>query len=81
MQTPSFTFDAKANRHIGLNWFIVPYQGETLLHHNGADEGYVSTLYFNPARNIGFVLLFNSDEVSRPAIALQDSCQTPNRSL
>ncbi|CAA9335661.1 MAG: Beta-lactamase class C-like and penicillin binding proteins (PBPs) superfamily [uncultured Cytophagales bacterium] len=68
MQTPSFTVDVKANRRIGLNWFIVAYQGETLLHHDGADEGYVSTLYLVPSRNIGFVLLFNSDEVNSYAI-------------
>jgi CubicO group peptidase (beta-lactamase class C family) len=68
MQTPSFTFDTKANRRIGLNWFIIPYQGETVLHHNGADQGYVSTLYFIPARNVGFVLLFNSDQVNSYAI-------------
>jgi CubicO group peptidase (beta-lactamase class C family) len=68
MQTPSFTFDSTANRRIGLNWFIVPYQGETVLHHNGADNGYVSSLYFIPARNVGFVLLFNSDEVNSYAI-------------
>lgn len=63
MQTATFSIDSASGRAMGLSWFIYPYRGVTLIHHDGADDGYVSTLYLIPSRQIGFVILFNSDEV------------------
>jgi CubicO group peptidase (beta-lactamase class C family) len=63
MQTPTVQIDSSTHQAIGLSWFIYPYRGVTLFHHDGADDGYISTLYLIPSRQLGFVILFNSDEV------------------
>lgn len=64
MQTPTFTIDSTSNKSIGLSWFINSYQGVSILNHDGADDGYVATLYLIPDRKLGFVILFNSDEAN-----------------
>jgi CubicO group peptidase (beta-lactamase class C family) len=64
MQTPTFPIDSSSHRVIGLSWFVYPYRGVSLIHHDGADDGYVSTLYLIPSRQLGYVILFNSDEVN-----------------
>lgn len=64
MHTSSFTIDSTSNKHMGLSWFINSYQGVRVLRHDGADDGYASTLHFVPSRKLGFVILFNSDEAN-----------------
>lgn len=64
MHTPSFTIDSTSNKHIGLSWFINSSQGVRVLRHDGADDGYASTLHFIPSHKFGFVILFNSDEAN-----------------
>jgi CubicO group peptidase (beta-lactamase class C family) len=63
MQSPTFTIDTGSHRQIGLAWFVYPYKGYTIINHDGADDGYVSSLCMIPSLDCGFVVLFNSDEV------------------
>ncbi len=63
MQTPTFTIDSVSGRSIGLAWFHLPFEGTSVIYHDGADDGYVSALYMVPSRHLGFAILFNSDEV------------------
>ncbi|MBO0929375.1 serine hydrolase domain-containing protein [Fibrella aquatilis] len=62
MQTPTFQIDSSSRQAIGLSWFIYPYRGVNLVNHDGRDDGYVSVLCLIPSRQLGFVILCNSDE-------------------
>lgn len=43
----------------GMGWFIVPYQGHTLIHHGGNVEGHSLAIGFIPQKNIGVIALTN----------------------
>lgn len=68
MQAPSVKIDSVSGRSIGLAWFSYPYKGVSIINHDGADDGYVSVLCMVPSRELGFVILFNSDEVDSYSI-------------
>jgi beta-lactamase class C len=47
--------------YYGLGWRIFDYRGHTLLYHAGAVQGYRATIAFLPERDVGLVLLWNSE--------------------
>jgi CubicO group peptidase (beta-lactamase class C family) len=68
MQSPTFEVDSLSGKSIGLAWFSYPYKGVNIINHDGADDGYVSVLCMVPSLKLGFVILFNSDEVNSYSI-------------
>ena len=52
----------KGGTHVGLGWHINKNKGETVIWHNGGTGGYRAFAGFNPAKNMGVVLLTNSTE-------------------
>ena len=47
--------------HYGLGWRIYDYAGETVINHSGGVEGYSAQIAFLPERDVGIVLLTNSN--------------------
>jgi CubicO group peptidase (beta-lactamase class C family) len=55
-------FDGKVPfGQIGMSWFLTEEKGERLVMHTGGDDGFLSVVAMVPARNMGFVLMTNSD--------------------
>ena len=46
----------------GLGWFVRDYHGTKLLYHGGGTLGAVALLTLVPQKNIGFIILTNSEE-------------------
>ncbi|WP_460456697.1 serine hydrolase domain-containing protein [Arenimonas alkanexedens] len=55
--------------YYGLGWRIYDYEGHTLVYHAGAVQGYRAMAAFLPDKDIGVVILWNS-ESSMPAALL-----------
>lgn len=47
--------------HYGLGWRIYDYSGHTLVYHGGAVQGFRAMAAFLPGRDLGVVLLWNSE--------------------
>lgn len=47
--------------HYGLGWRLYDYQGHTLVYHAGAVQGYRAMAGFLPDKDIGVVVLWNSE--------------------
>ncbi|KFN50958.1 serine hydrolase domain-containing protein [Arenimonas composti] len=47
--------------HYGLGWRIFDYAGHTLVYHAGAVQGYRGMIAFLPERQVGIVILWNSE--------------------
>ncbi len=47
--------------HYGLGWRIYDYAGHTLVFHGGAVQGYRALAAFLPERDVGIVVLWNSE--------------------
>src|SRR5262249_35043244 len=60
MLTPAFELPGKKG-HVGISWFISEEQGERLIKHPGGDDGFVTIVALVPARNLGIVLMANTD--------------------
>ncbi len=45
----------------GLGWFIEPYRGACMIHHDGAIDGFSATVALMPDQAVGIVILTNSD--------------------
>jgi beta-lactamase class C len=52
----------------GLGWRIYDYAGHTLVYHAGAVQGYRGIMAFLPDRDIGMVLLWNSESTMPTAL-------------
>jgi CubicO group peptidase (beta-lactamase class C family) len=48
--------------YIGLGWDVVTNLGTEVIYHTGALDGYTSLIAFNPAKQIGLVVLCSCDE-------------------
>jgi CubicO group peptidase (beta-lactamase class C family) len=55
-----------ANFSYGLGWDIEDYHGLTVIHHPGGTAGFASELVVIPDLNIGFALLSNRMDLTRP---------------
>jgi CubicO group peptidase (beta-lactamase class C family) len=62
MMTPTFKTD-RDGEEIGLSWFIRTIKGVKHVEHFGGDTGYGSVLTLLPEKNMGIIILFNSEEV------------------
>lgn len=47
--------------HYGLGWRVFDYAGHTLVFHGGAVQGYRAVIGFLPERDVGIVVLWNSE--------------------
>jgi CubicO group peptidase (beta-lactamase class C family) len=63
MMTPTFTINKERNTSMGLAWFMYPYKETTNYEHGGSDDGYRSLLTLIPAKQIGIIILCNSEEI------------------
>ncbi|WP_374470208.1 serine hydrolase [Phenylobacterium sp.] len=55
--TPSF-------RNYGLGWTIQDYRGHRIVQHGGATLGFRATMMMIPEKNVGFVVMTNSEETA-----------------
>lgn len=56
LNTPDFDF-----RCYGMGWFIESYRGVKLIRHTGGINGFFSHLAFIPAKNLGVMVMENTD--------------------
>lgn len=61
LMTPSFVLDNAEVDAVGLSWFLMLYQGNRIITHNGSDPGYRSHVALLPDKKIGVVLLANAN--------------------
>ena len=52
---------ANSDAHYGLGWRSFKYDGNVLVGHSGAVDGYRATLIFDPASRVGVVAMWNSN--------------------
>ena len=52
---------ANSEAHYGLGWRSFKYDGNVLVGHSGAVDGYRATLIFDPAARVGVVAMWNSN--------------------
>ncbi len=52
---------ANSEAHYGLGWRSFKYDGNILLGHSGAVDGYRATMIFDPAARVGVVAMWNSN--------------------
>lgn len=45
----------------GLGWFMYDFQGHRVIRHDGGADGFVTTTCFVPSKNLGIVVLSNTD--------------------
>ncbi|MGK0375285.1 MAG: beta-lactamase class C [Arenicella sp.] len=50
-----------SDAHYGLGWRIYQYAGHEVINHSGSVEGYAAQIAFLPQKNVGIVLLTNSN--------------------
>ena len=60
--------DRLTNAYYGLGWRIYDYSGHTLVFHGGAVQGYRAVAAFLPDRDIGVVILWNSESAMPNAL-------------
>lgn len=53
---------------VGLSWFLGEYKGHRLISHSGLDTGFRSNLMILPEKEIGLVLMTNSDYIGTQVI-------------
>nr|WP_315028482.1 serine hydrolase domain-containing protein [uncultured Chryseobacterium sp.] len=61
--TAPTTYVPDFNAEMGLSWFILPYKGYKTILHDGGDIGYRSMLALIPEKELGIVLLSNTDNI------------------
>ncbi len=61
MQMPATYYPLEENSHpaYGLAWFIENYNGDTMVHHGGAIDGFLGLVAFLPKHNLGVVVQTN----------------------
>jgi beta-lactamase class C len=52
---------ANSEAHYGLGWRSFKYDGNVLVGHSGAVDGYRATMIFDPAARVGVVAMWNSN--------------------
>ena len=60
--------DRLREAHYALGWRIYDYAGHTLVYHAGAVQGYRAITGFVPERDIGVVILWNSESAMPSAL-------------
>jgi CubicO group peptidase (beta-lactamase class C family) len=51
----------RKDRHVGISWFLGDFKKEPFISHGGGDDGFLTYVGFSTKRNVGFVLMTNSD--------------------
>ncbi|HEV3309547.1 MAG TPA: serine hydrolase [Chloroflexota bacterium] len=59
MQAPYLPVEEASHGSYGLAWFIESYNGDTVIHHGGAIDGFLGVVGFVPKHNIGVVVQTN----------------------
>jgi CubicO group peptidase (beta-lactamase class C family) len=59
MQAPYMPLEVNGHPAYGLAWFIENYNGDTLIHHGGAIDGFLGLVAFLPRHNMGVVVQTN----------------------
>ena len=54
--------------YYGLGWRIYDYSGHTLVYHAGAVQGYRGIMAFLPEKDLGVVILWNSESTMPTAL-------------
>jgi CubicO group peptidase (beta-lactamase class C family) len=62
MTTPTFKMN-RDNMSIGLGWRTYTYQGLVMVEHAGADLGYKSWITLIPEKQLGIIILSNTEEI------------------
>jgi CubicO group peptidase (beta-lactamase class C family) len=59
MQSPYLPLEENGHPAYGLAWFIENFNGDTLIHHGGAIDGFLGLVAFLPKHNLGVVVQTN----------------------
>jgi|SRR5579875_2947294 len=59
MPAPHFPLVENGHASYGLGWLIESYNGDTLIHHGGAIDGFLGLVAFMPDHNLGVVVQTN----------------------
>jgi CubicO group peptidase (beta-lactamase class C family) len=60
--------DVSPGTSVGISWFLKSHNGQQVVRHGGADDGFLTTLIMLPARKTGVVVLINYDRAPLTAI-------------
>jgi CubicO group peptidase (beta-lactamase class C family) len=68
MAAPYYPLEENGHASYGLAWFIENYNGDTLIHHGGAIDGFLGLVAFMPDHRLGVVVQTNLGENPVPFI-------------
>jgi len=54
----------EGERQYALGWAVGKYRGETLIGHGGGIDGYLTSVYFSPAHDVGIIVLTNGGDLT-----------------
>lgn len=62
-------YQAGADQHMGLSFFLLSQDGVRLIGHTGSQAGFRAFFYFNPQNRTGVIAAFNTTNQAAPATA------------
>lgn len=62
-------YEASADQHMGLSFFLLEQAGVRLIGHTGSQAGFRAFFYFNPQNRTGVIAAFNTTNLAAPATA------------
>jgi CubicO group peptidase (beta-lactamase class C family) len=63
---PGFAYDQQSS--YGLGWRITDYEGERILTHGGATDGFNTSIYLTPGKDLGIIVMTNTFNLFREAV-------------
>jgi D-alanyl-D-alanine-carboxypeptidase/D-alanyl-D-alanine-endopeptidase len=69
-------YNTTGHEYIGTTWLIGTDLGRQVIWHNGGIDGYSSIIGFNPAKQIGVVMLCSCYFTDVPPIEMIDTAMT-----
>jgi CubicO group peptidase (beta-lactamase class C family) len=70
MPAPYLPMEENGHGTYGLGWFIESYNGETIIHHGGAIDGFLGVVAFMPKHQLGVVVQTNLGGTNTPFIVM-----------
>ena len=61
MWKPAVQTGRNKDNHVGISWFLGDLGGEPFISHSGGDDGFRALVAFSTKRNVGLVVMTNSD--------------------
>jgi len=73
MPAPYVPMEETSHGTYGLGWFIESYNGDTIVHHGGAIDGFLGVVAFMPKHNLGVIVQTNLGGTNTPFVVMYNA--------